>query len=196
MKKLFTVETLKKCMTLKMLYLIGAAGLVLFHLAYGVWYQVLAYQKQTLSLADFQPVDTELSGADTVYNLTDDPQLIYTGRVKSLWIKCSFSAQPGEVVAFYSRGTANEWSADRMRYARQIDGYYVFDFPVGINQVRFDPGAYASVETQVEDIQINAGGLAEKIGFTYGELLYWLILPMLVYLVIAFVRYAVFEENL
>lgn len=179
---------MKKYSTLKLLYLIVSALFLSFHLLHGLGYLVLGYGKEQLHLRDFIAVEAEIVDENTLISIGDDTQLIYTGNVKSLRIKCSFSQNPGEIVAFYSYRTNSEWSSQRMRYARWIDGYYEFVFPFGTQQIRFDTGIFPSITVVFDEIEINSGSPAEIFGFSGAELFYLLILPMLGYVILSQIK--------
>ena len=63
-----------------------AAGAVNFGLSSTV------YQQKQLTADDFQLIGAEYVDSMTIINSTNDTQMIYSGNIKKLAVKCSFSS--------------------------------------------------------------------------------------------------------
>lgn len=153
----------------------------LFHL---VAYQTGYYQTKKLSLDDFQSVGVQRLDANAVLTETDDAQLLYSGNVRSIKIKCDFLQNPGEFVSFYTDSPEHSFGVDRMKYAKIKNGYYVFEYPVGTKQVRVDLGVLPSVEVQFSEIILNPKELPQMFAYSNAELFYLFTVPLLIFLLL------------
>ncbi len=161
---------------------------MVYYIAGGMVFTLLGeagvYPEKSLSLDDFEHVGVEIIDDMTMINATDDTQLIYTGNIKNLYIKCDFSYEPGEFIAFYSRGKNYSFGTNKMEYARREGDYWVFRFPAGTQQVRLDTGVYPSITVSFEEITANNLTLKEATGFSAGHIFYMLVCPGVIYSVI------------
>ena len=139
------------------------------------------YQQKSLNLHDFEHVGVELINDMAMVNATGDTQLIYTGNVRNIYIKCDFSVDPGEFVAFYSKADNYAFGRHKMVYARQEDGFYVFRFPLGTRQVRIDTGVEPSIQVNFDRINLNTSSFRDITDINTGYLFYIMVLPVLVF---------------
>lgn len=115
-------------------------------------------KQQQLTVDDFTLVGIEYVDAYTIINETEDPQMIkeVEGPVKNVWIKSSFSYDPGEVVLFYTTKPGEEYSGKKMIPATIIEDYFYFPLPAGkIESIRIDTGGFPSITVQFEEICFN-----------------------------------------
>ena len=133
-----------------------------------------------LSLEDFETVQAEVLDSMAMINDGYDTQIIYTGEVRNIYIKCRFSTDPGEFVAFYNKTGDNAWSENRQVWAKQDGEYYCFEFPKGTRQIRIDTGVEPSIRVDFEEIEINRPTQKLLRGMGEGVLFIWLIVPLLV----------------
>ena len=135
----------------------------------GIWPQ------RALTLQDFDRcTDLEMTGRDSFITASYDPQMVYTGHVRSLRIRCRYTGEPGELVAYYAADTNESFRGDKPVYAQKRGDWYVFTFPLWTQQIRLDPAAYPSVEVQIDEMEINPPALPNT-----GTLFYLLVLPPL-----------------
>ena len=120
----------------------------------------------------------------TVYNATDDTQLIYTGNLRNLIVKCEFSRNPGEFVCFYNNRGNYSFGVHKMRYAKVYGDYYVFEFPYGTKQIRLDTGVVSEITVSFDEITINSFDIQDYFAFSISELFTLLIIPAAVYFAI------------
>ena len=139
--------------------------------------------KQQLTVADFTPVDVEVVNENTIINSTGDSQLIYTGPIRNMRIKCSFSIDPGEFVCFYNYRGNNAFGIHRMRYAKIIGDCYWFEFPPGTKQIRLDTGVEPSITVVFDSITINTPTLSTVAGITAGDGFTLLTVPGLIFMI-------------
>ncbi len=167
-------------------YLLALAAALLFHLCMGVThliaYQANIYESRLLKVHDFDPVGIEIVDDTTILTETDDSQLIYTGNVRNIKIKCEFLQDPGEFVSFYNAKADGSFGTHKMLYAKIEDGYYVFEYPLGTRQVRIDFGVVPSIRVRISEIQLNDKDPAQMLGYTNGELFYLFTVPFVVFL--------------
>ena len=140
------------------------------------------YVEKSLTVKDFQPVGADFSGDMALISSTDDAQLIYTGDVRNIVIKCEFSQDPGEFVSFYNKSADNAFSPNKMLYAKFIDGYYVFQYPLGTKQIRIDTGIFPSIAVNFEEITINKPTTVTVWGSITNQLFYCLVVPPVLFL--------------
>lgn len=112
-------------------------------------------ENRHLTLEDFDAVEAEVLDSMSMINASSDTQIIFSGEVRNVYITCTFSADPGEFVAFYNKTGDGAWSESRERWARLEDGSYCFEFPQGTKQIRIDTGVEPSIRVDFEDIEIN-----------------------------------------
>ncbi len=167
-------------------YLLALVILLVFHLFMGLAhlaaYQFNIYESKPLDIHDFDPVDVEIIDDATVITETDDAQLIYTGNVRNIKIKCEFLQDPGEFVSFYNAKANHSFGAHQMMYAKWKDGYYVFEYPLGTRQVRIDLGVVPSATVHISEIRLNDKNLAQMLGYTNSELFYLFVIPPIIFL--------------
>ncbi len=169
-------------------YLLALAAAILFHFLTGiinlVAYQTNLYESRLLKLQDFDPTGIEIVDDATMITETDDSQLIYTGNVRNIKIKCEFLQDPGEFVSFYNTKANGSFGIQQMMHAKIEDGYYVFEYPFGTRQVRIDFGIVPSVMIRVSEIQLNDKTPAQMLGYTNGELFYLFTVPLVLFLLL------------
>ncbi len=157
-----------------------------FHLGYtainGIGYITGITSQQELTVADFVHVGIEMVDENTVINATDDSQMIYTGNIRNLLIKCDFSLPPGEFVCFYNYRGNDAFGTHRMKYAKIYDGYYLFEFPIGTKQIRLDTGVEPSIKIDFHSITINTPSLKTVTGVTVGDCFTLLTVPALIFM--------------
>lgn len=118
--------------------------------ALGLW------REQALCPADFTGVGIEVVDDATLETATDDAQLHYTADgMHSLWVRCSFSTDPGEFVLFYQNRMEAEFDARKELYARRYGDWYVFPLPAGTRKIRLDLGVLPSVKVHFDEIILN-----------------------------------------
>ena len=160
--------------------LIAAVSLitVLFNfVAYNTGY----YDSKELCLTDFEQVGVEIVDDMTMINATNDTQLIYSGNIKNIYIKCSFSSDPGEFVAFYSRKSNYSFGVNKMIHARKEGDYYVFRFPADTKQVRIDTGVEPSIKVVFEEIKINKQTFRDNTGISTETLFNLAVIPLILF---------------
>lgn len=169
-------------------YLLALAVTLFFHLFMGlthlIAYQTNFYESRSLALTELEPVGIELVDDGTIITQTDDSQLIYTGNIRSIKIKCEFLQDPGEFVSFYNKKANGAFGSNQMMYAKMQDGYYVFDYPLGTRQARIDFGVVPSVTVHISEILLNDKDPAQMLGYTNGELFYLFTVPLVVFLLL------------
>ncbi len=145
-------------------------------------YRLGAIRPQTLSLADFTPVDVERIDSETLITTSDDSQLWLTGSgMHSLWVRCTFSDPPGEFVAFYQNRADAPFTARKAAYARQYGDWYVFALPAGTRKLRLDLGIFPSVTVHFDEIVLDRQPLPGRVG---GTLVWAALLPGLLFAVL------------
>lgn len=169
-------------------YLLSLAVMLVFHLLMGIThliaYQTNFYESRSLALTDFEPVGIEQVDDETIITQTDDSQLIYTGNIRSIKIKCEFLQNPGEFVSFYNKKANGAFGGKQMMYAKMQDGYYVFNYPLGTRQARIDFGVIPSVTVHISEILLNDKDPAQMLGYSNGELFYLFTVPLVVFLLL------------
>ena len=135
------------------------------------------FKERSLSLDDFELVDAEYVDSMKLINASDDTQIIYTGNVRNVYIRCNFTYDPGEFVAYYSKNTEKSFRGDRPVYRKMQGDYYVFTFPLNTKQVRIDTGVYPSITVTFSEITANRSSFNDLLGFSTGELFYLFISP-------------------
>lgn len=176
---------------LLILYLLCAVILI----CCGIWNRVSVQKSfesgslvnRHLTLGDFETVQAEVVDGMTLINDGYDTQIIYTGTVRNIYIKCTFSMDPGEFVAFYNKTGDGAWSQKRQRWAKLDDGYYCFEFPGGTKQIRIDTGVEPSIRVDFRHIEINRPTDRLIEGSKAGRLFTWLVMPLLAESVIGIV---------
>ncbi len=173
---------------LRQFYLIACAMALLLNVLCGIVnfaaYQTGYYKEMTLTVSDFEQVGLEQIDDHTVINQTDDAQLIYTGNVRSIKIRCEFSQNPGEFVSFYNRRANGAFGVKHMQYAQRRDGFYEFHYPVGTKQVRIDTGVVPAIQVSFSEIVLNEKNVWNMIGFSTSELFYVFVTPICIFLVL------------
>lgn len=181
------------------IYILCAVCFLAFHLVYGIinvyGYATGKYAENNLTLNDFEIKDGEMVNTVTLINGSDDTQLIYTGKIRNLTVKCTFSENPGEFVCFYNKTGDYVFGTDKMEYARIYDGYYIFDFPVGTKQIRLDTGIFSSTTTVFEEITINRPSVYTVTNLSAGDLFSILVLPAFCFMVIETVRPMIIKKK-
>lgn len=160
--------------------LIAAVSLitVIFNfVAYNTGY----YDSRELCLTDFEQVGVEIVDDMTMINATNDTQLIYSGNIKNIYIKCSFSIDPGEFVAFYSGKNNYSFGVNKMIHARKEGDYYVFRFPANTKQVRIDTGVEPSIKVGFEEIKINKQTFRDNTGISTETLFNITVIPLILF---------------
>ncbi len=167
-------------------YLLALVITFTFHLFMGIAhlaaFQFSIYESRLLNLQDFNPVGIEIIDDATIITTTDDSQMIYTGNVRNIKIKCEFLQSPGEFVSFYNTKADGSFGMHQMMHAKIEDGYYVFEYPLGTRQIRIDFGVVPSVTVRISEIQLNDKDPAQMLGYTNGELFYLFTVPFIVFL--------------
>lgn len=173
---------------LQRFYIVACALALTFNILCGIFYfvayQTGFYQEKVLSISDFDPVGLEILDAQTVVNQTDDAQLIYTGNIHSIKLRCEFSQNPGEFVSFYNRRGNGSFGVKRMDYAQRRNGWYEFDYPIGTKQIRIDTGVEPAIQVSFSEIILNEKDICKMVGFSTSELFYVFIIPVCVFLVL------------
>ncbi len=169
-------------------YLLALVITFAFHLFMSIGhlaaFQFNIYESKPLHIQDFDPVGVEIVDDTTVITTTEDSQLIYTGNVRNIKIKCEFLQNPGEFVSFYNTKANGSFGMHQMLYAKMKDGYYIFEYPLGTRQVRIDLGVVPSVTVRISEIQLNDKNLAQMLGYTNSELFYLFTVPFVVFLLL------------
>lgn len=142
------------------------------------------YPEQHLTLGDFTIIDGEIIDEMTLDNMSNDTQLIYNGPIRNLYIKCTFSENPGEFITFYNQKGNDVFGTHKMKYTRIYDGWYTFDFPLGTKQIRVDTGIFETTNVFFEDIFINKPTPRSVFGVSTAEAFYLLIVPVILFLLI------------
>ncbi len=172
---------------------------LIIHSIYGLFnlygFKTGKYVQKSLTVKDFQIVGAETSSDNTLITTTDDAQLILTGDVKSITIKCEFSQDPGEFVSFYNKSADNAFSAQKMLYAKFIDGYYVFEYPFGTKQIRIDAGVFPSITVDFDEIIINKPTVQTVWGSITSQLFYCLVVPPVLFLLTDTVKQITKKKN-
>ncbi len=167
-------------------YLLALAIALLFHLCMGIThlvaFQTNIYESRLLKVQDFDPVGIDIVNDATLITTTDDSQMIYTGNVRNIKIKCEFLQSPGEFVSFYNTKADGSFGMHQMMHAKIEDGYYVFEYPLGTRQIRIDFGVVPSVTVRISEIQLNDKDPAQMLGYANGELFYLFTVPFIVFL--------------
>lgn len=153
------------------------------------------YVEKSLTVKDFQPMGAEFSDDMTLISTTDDAQLIYTGDVRNIIIKCEFSQDPGEFVSFYNKSADNAFGTHKMLYAKYIDGYYVFQYPIGTKQIRIDTGIFPSITVNFEEITINKPTVSTVWGSVTSQFFYCLVVPPVLFLLTDTVKQILKKKN-
>lgn len=87
----------------------------------------------------------------------------------------------GEFLAFYSYKADGVFSAERCVRGKQYGRYYVFEFPIGTNQIRVDTGVHPSITVSFQEILANKYTFNTVMRFSTGELFYLLAVPGVIY---------------
>ncbi len=182
-------------------YVLCFCGTLLFHIISGVvncglsWFGV--YGEKHLTVDSFETVGAEYVDSMTIINSTNDTQMIYTGNVRNLIVKCEFSRSPGEFVCFYNTRGNYSFSTHKMRYAKMYGDYYVFEFPYGTKQIRLDTGVIDSITVSFEEININSFDVWDYFACSVSELFTLLIMPGVMYFGIdtAYKLYLIINKN-
>lgn len=168
-------------------YLVFVCLFAVLHLGYtavsGAGFLMGKTVQKELTVADFTPVDVEIVDDSTIINASGDSQLIYSGNIRNLIVKCSFSADPGEFVCFYNFSGNDVFGTHRMEYAKLYNGCYIFEFPLGTKQIRLDTGVEPSVMVAFDRITINKPTIKTLTGITAGDLFTLLVVPALGFMV-------------
>ena len=151
------------------------AGVVNFALASTV------YETKQLTVDDFQLVGAEYVDSMIIINATNDTQMIYSGNIKKLAVKCSFSRDPGEYVCFYNSKNDGSFGTHKMKHAKIYGDWYIFEFPYGTKQIRMDTGVEPSITVDFDSIVLNSFTLTDILAFSTGELFSMVIIPPAVY---------------
>lgn len=169
------VYTYTVCISLAAVFtvLLGAVNFALVSTGY--------YREKNMTVNDFETVGAEYVDEMTIVNATNDTQLIYTGNVKNLIVKCEFSQEPGEFVCVYNSTADYAFGAHKAVYARQYGDCYVFDFPAATKQIRMDTGVEPSITVAFDEIVINRFSLWEMFGLSAKDLFSLLIIPPAIY---------------
>ena len=156
-----------------------------FKLCAGLWvfygFQNGRYAQRNLTLNDFEQYGVEQLDDMTMVNATDDTQLWITENIYNLYVDCDFSYDPGEFLAFYSYKADGVFSAERCVRGKQYGRYYVFEFPIGTNQIRVDTGVHPSITVSFQEILANKYTFNTVMRFSTGELFYLLAVPGVIY---------------
>lgn len=143
---------------LSILLLYGAGKLVVGGINF-VLVQTGGIQQRQYTLANFQPVGLTIVDEKNLVNETDDPQLIMNDvqtPLKNIWLKATFSQDPGEVVLFYTTKVGEPYSIKKMVHAEYLDGYYYFVMPASqIQSLRIDTGMFPSMQVCISEITFN-----------------------------------------
>ena len=86
-----------------------------------------------------------------------------------------------EFLAFYSYKADGVFSAERCVRGKQYGRYYVFEFPIGTNQIRIDTGVHPSITVSFQEILANKYTFNTVMRFSTGELFYLLAVPGVIY---------------
>lgn len=168
-------------------YLAFACLWAVFHLGYtalsGIGYITGRTSQKELTVEDFVHVGIEMADENTIINSTNDSQMIYTGPIRNLLIKCSFSADPGEFICFYNYRGNDAFGTHRMKYAKIIGDYYWFEFPPFTQQIRLDTGVEPSITVVFDSITINTPALSTVAGITAGDSFTLLAVPGLIFMI-------------
>ena len=139
------------------------------------------FSEKYLTVKDFSSEQLEILDDMNVINSGDDGKLIYSGDVRTFSVKCEFSYNPGEFVSFYNNDNSGVFSAQKMIYAKLIDGYYVFEYPLGTKQVRIDTGVSPSIHVSFDEIILNRPDASWIWGNITEMLFTMLIAPVVIY---------------
>lgn len=124
------------------------------------------YQKRELTVLDFETVDCEFVSDAEIVTETEDSQMIYTGNLVNMYVKCSFSQPEGEFLAFYAKNENHSFGINRVSYAKLSGDWYVFHFPYGTKQVRVDPGVTVSNTVHFDEIIVNNNTPKERFRYS------------------------------
>lgn len=133
-------------------------------------------QDRELTLADFALTGAEPTGPLSLVTATEDAQMLYAPagqEIRSLTVRCTFSADPGEVVLFYRTDPSRDFGTDQMLKGTEENGAYTFVLPRGVRKVRLDPGAAPSLTVTFSELRVNAYSHAACFRFQPAEF-YWL----------------------
>ena len=187
-EKLSVYKSLSPLRRLVMVYAVFICLFVSAHIIYGGinCLNILTGKvKETqLTLADFEIIGGEITDDNTLENRTDDTQLIYTGDIRNLIVKCTFSENPGEFICFYNSKANDVFGTNKMEYTRIYDGYYHFYFPLGTKQIRLDTGVFPTTVTEFEEIIINRPTVSTVLGLTAGDLFTAFVIPGWLFMII------------
>ncbi len=180
-------------------YILCTACFLVFHTGYGIinacGYATGKYARTNLTLDDFEIKDGEIPQDMILINRSDDTQLIYTGDVRNLTVRCTFSENPGEFICFYNKSGDYAFGTDKMEYAKVYDGGYVFEFPLGTKQIRLDTGIFPSTTTVFEEITVNKPSVYTLTGLSAGDLFSLLVLPACCFMIIETIWPVVFKKK-
>lgn len=153
-----------------------------------VGFQTGKYTQRNLTLNDFEWYGVEQIDDMTMVNATDDTQLWITENICNLYIKCSFSYDPGEFIAFYSQKGNGAFSAQKCVRAKRMGEYYVFEFPMGTKQIRVDTGIFPSIKVSFQEILVNQYSFREVMQLSTEDLFYLLVVPGVAYAMLDLLR--------
>lgn len=139
------------------------------------------YKQTELTVDDFELVGAEYVDNMTIINATNDTQMIYTGNIRKLAVKCTFSLAPGEFLCFYNSKGDYSFGTHKMQYSKVYGDYYIFEFPYGTKQVRMDTGVEPSITVSFDNIVRNDFSTADMLGVSTAELFTLLIVPGVIY---------------
>lgn len=139
---------------------------------------------QTLTVDDFELVELEKAGENTVQATGYDPQMILKNVppvVRSLQMEVTYSSQPNEVDLYYA-AAGQPFGDDRRVWAvPQPDGSYLFTLPrKEIASLRLDP-ASTTIKMKFTSIALNLPqSPANYFNLGWGGLVVLLVLPAFV----------------
>ena len=140
------------------------------------------YEMKSLNINDFTHDQLEIVDEMTAITSGDDGKLIYTGDIRNIRIKCTFSDRIGEFVSFYNKSGDNSFSVKTLEHVKIIDGYYTFEYPIGTKQVRIDLGIFPSITVDFDEIIINYQSANIVFGNTTIALFNILVLPSVIFI--------------
>lgn len=139
------------------------------------------FQRKALNLNDFEQIGVEQLSDMSLVNATEDTQLIYKNNAYNLYVKCTFSYEPGEFILFYSKSPEGGFGINNMTYARKQGDYYVFNMPFNTKSFRLDTGIHPSITVKFEEIILNETGFFDLFRINTGTLFYLLVIPPILY---------------
>ncbi len=164
--------------SLLLAYSIGIVFLVILRLLYGMPFLFLKnslYAQKSLDINDFEQVDIEVINGMSFITETDDSQLIYTGNIRNLCVQCDYNVYPGEFICFYNYRGNYSFGLNRVVYAKQYGDYYIYTFPIGTKQIRFDQGVVPSVRFDYKEITLNRQTAQDIFRYSTSDLFWWFV---------------------